>query len=274
LNNIRQRLSIDDVEPNEDRTCFCRTSTASPGMLICCDTCEGWYHPKCVNLNSRKEMPAQWKCPMCANAHGVLDGRPSLHDLAGLTDKRWNLIIQPSELATLWTILDLAIEAGRVIVPLLRLVEPVRAPLKKRPIQLDDEGKEVDEEKAEMARVTHWCRKLYTMPINFDAVNNQRNERIVFEEWLFRRMRQARQPLMPTPPPEPPVVEIAPGQAGIVCAASTALGEWRADHVGKDAPLALAPAQADTSRSARKANGVYLYRAARRRAHQGVVQQV
>lgn len=207
LNMVRQRLAFDDVDLNEDRTCFCRASTASPGMLVCCDTCEGWYHPKCVNLNARKEMPAQWKCPMCAHAHGILDGRPSLHDLAQLTDSKWNLAIQPSERTTLLTILDLALEAGRTIVPLCGINAPDRP--RKRTMIRDADGNEVDEEKQEIARVTHWCRKLYTMPINFDAVNYKRNERFVFEEWLFRRMRQARQPSMPTPPPDPLPVEVA-----------------------------------------------------------------
>lgn len=60
--------------------------------MICCDTCEEWFHGSCVQITKamNKEMEAkkqEWICPPCKekvsisfiNQSRILDNRPARH---------------------------------------------------------------------------------------------------------------------------------------------------------------------------------------------------
>jgi histone demethylase JARID1 len=88
---------------------------------------------------------------------------------------KWNFILVPAEMATLRAILEKGVEFSRLIIPLVS------------PYTNGSPG-------PDPALITHCARKLFTLPIALDAVNTKTNERVVFEDWLFKGMREARQP--------------------------------------------------------------------------------
>lgn len=49
--------------------------------MICCDSCEDWFHGKCVNVTKAmgqemEEKGIEWRCPSCVKKKGLAN--PSL----------------------------------------------------------------------------------------------------------------------------------------------------------------------------------------------------
>ncbi|KAI9635430.1 PLU-1-like protein-domain-containing protein [Dioszegia hungarica] len=171
LGEIKGHLDPSDDLPNDAHACFCRNPATA--VMVTCETCLGIYHPKCLDI-APKNAAIPVKCPMCLR--GTYDDRPSLNSLAMLSDpSKWNFILVPAEMATLRAILEKGVEFSRLIIPLVS------------PYTNGSPG-------PDPALITHCARKLFTLPIALDAVNTKTNERVVFEDWLFKGMREARQP--------------------------------------------------------------------------------
>lgn len=167
--SMEARLLPDDDEPNDQFTCFCRNAPGN--VMVKCDTCSGIYHPKCVRVLP-KLADRQFTCLMCLDP--ALDDRPSLNALAGFADTtRWNFIIPPAELATLDSMIQLCV---RIAGPILNIANPY------------DEAITINDD----MRISHFYRKLFQLPVQFDAYNPNTNERIVFEDWLRKRWNDAK----------------------------------------------------------------------------------
>ncbi|KIR97687.1 histone demethylase JARID1 [Cryptococcus deuterogattii 2001/935-1] len=99
------------------------------------------------------------------------DDGPSLDAFIGLiSPQRWNFLINPSEFEPAQYI---ASAAMRYAPQALRLADPFSLSHPCRDLDL----------------LRHTIRKIYTLPLVFDAYNSQTNERCVFVNWLFRRMQ-------------------------------------------------------------------------------------
>jgi hypothetical protein len=166
--------------------------------MATCTSCKGVYHPKCANV-SPKNAGNPYKCGMCS--HSTYD-RPSLHELAYLSDThRWNFILPPAEMSTLNEILDRACRFAAIAFP---IVDPHNDANPVRDLDL----------------ITHFTRKLFALGISFDAINSVTNERVVLEDWLFRRLRDARNPAKSKTRPRRPklvLVESKEGEFSCVC---------------------------------------------------------
>lgn len=67
-------VAIDEGDEDEhgDALCgACGENYANDEFWICCDTCEKWFHGKCVKITpARAEHIKQYKCPSCSNKRG------------------------------------------------------------------------------------------------------------------------------------------------------------------------------------------------------------
>ena len=54
-----------------DTWCLCKTPEDTGGFWMCCDTCENWFHPKCVSMpqNLAKSLLV-YQCPFCRESEG------------------------------------------------------------------------------------------------------------------------------------------------------------------------------------------------------------
>ena len=194
---MRQHLQEDDEKPNEQRSCFCRTAPLA--VMVKCSVCRGSYHPKCVGV-AIKNVNNPFRCAMCDGQ--PTDTRPSLHALCAFEDTHhWNFLFPPVEIEMVKEVADIAVRFARLVIPLL---DPANV--------------------AEIARgpelFTHWARKLYNLPISFDVYDAQTNSRAVFEDWLYKRIHDSRNPAKAkTRPRKPKLVlkESRDGQFACVC---------------------------------------------------------
>ncbi|GMR36545.1 hypothetical protein PMAYCL1PPCAC_06740 [Pristionchus mayeri] len=54
------------VKEEEPLYCLCKTPYDDSKFYVGCDSCEGWYHPKCVNITQEEaETVAEYICPLC-----------------------------------------------------------------------------------------------------------------------------------------------------------------------------------------------------------------
>lgn len=161
-------LAPDDDAHNNQRVCFCRSSPTD--NMIMCKICQHSYHPRCVDVSLR-HVPEEFKCAMCQRLPN--DDGPSLDAFIGLiSTQRWNFLISPSEFEPAQYIASAAI---RYAPQAFRLADPLNLSPPCRDLEL----------------LRHTIRKIYTLPLVFDAHNSQTNERCVFVNWLFRRMQDA-----------------------------------------------------------------------------------
>ena len=67
-----------------DTWCLCRTPEDAGGFWMCCDSCENWFHPRCVSmpLGLAKSL-LSYKCPVCREKEG---GVPLGGEDTGLRD--------------------------------------------------------------------------------------------------------------------------------------------------------------------------------------------
>ncbi|WVQ84008.1 hypothetical protein IAT38_006153 [Cryptococcus sp. DSM 104549] len=165
---FENNLAEVDDEPNTDRVCFCRSpATAS---MVKCKTCEGEYHPRCVDVAPRN-VGDPFQCAMCARLPN--DDGPSLDAFLQLiSPERWNFVVTPNEFAAAQKITDAAL---RYAPKLIRVADP-----------LSQAEPELD-----VARIRHVIRKVYTLPLVFDTINYETGQRCVVVNWLFRRMQDA-----------------------------------------------------------------------------------
>ncbi|PON54871.1 Autoimmune regulator [Parasponia andersonii] len=57
---------LDDYEYGETLCAACMEKFALDEFWICCDTCDTWFHGKCVNITPAKaEHIKQYMCPVC-----------------------------------------------------------------------------------------------------------------------------------------------------------------------------------------------------------------
>ena len=80
-----------------DTWCLCKTPEDTGGFWMCCDTCENWFHPKCVSMpqNLAKSLLV-YQCPLCRESEGGIplgaadrglrDGLPNASDMQGADD--------------------------------------------------------------------------------------------------------------------------------------------------------------------------------------------
>ncbi|WVR04433.1 hypothetical protein IAU60_001436 [Kwoniella sp. DSM 27419] len=165
---FESHLAEEDDEPSDDFACYCR---APPGaIMVTCQTCLGEYHPKCANVIP-KNAALPYQCDICQR---ILPGdAASLNEFATLvTSERWQFKITPPEFAVASNVVKMALRYAPTI---FTLVDP---------LNLAESVRDVE-------RIRHAIRKIYTLPLLFDAVNIEKGQRIVFASWLFRRMQDA-----------------------------------------------------------------------------------
>lgn len=201
LKMVDNGLDPEDDDVKEDwATCFCRGPPTA--VMVKCDDCAGTYHPKCVNIVP-KNADKPFVCEMCMQAFEP--NRPSVNTLAGFADRhKWNFILPLAELGTVQRIVGSFLRYGRVILDLADPgddVEPCRDP----------------------KLLAHHMRKLFNIPLYFDAQDTENNTLIVFEDWLRRRWRDAKDFAAGKPPPAP--VNANGGGSGRRSAAVAANGE-------------------------------------------------
>jgi len=158
----------DDTVKDDYATCFCRGPPTE--TMVSCDDCAGSYHPKCVGLTV-KQVDKPFTCEMCDQPYDV--NRPSLNALSGFADDhKWNFIIMPAEMEIIRSINRLFVRYATVVLDIANpanKVEPCR----------------------DVRLITHHLRKIYNIPLLFDAHDYETNTIIVFEHWLKRRWREA-----------------------------------------------------------------------------------
>ena len=158
----------DDIVKDDYATCFCRGPPTD--VMVTCDDCAGTYHPKCVGLTA-KQVDKPFTCEMCDQPYDI--NRPSLNALSGLADEnKWNFIIMPAEMEVIRSITRLFVRYARVI------------------LDIADPGNKV-EPCRDIRLITHHLRKIYNIPLLFDAHDHETNTIVVFEHWLKRRWREA-----------------------------------------------------------------------------------
>ncbi|TXT12276.1 uncharacterized protein COLE_02686 [Cutaneotrichosporon oleaginosum] len=169
---IEEHLAEDDDTPNDNHACFCRWP-ATPNMVTCL-VCEGTYHPKCVGITAKTAAGIQaasesFQCQMCIKLQ--YDDRPSFDKLALHVDPvRYKFALHPPE----WDIIKDALEhtlryAERVV----NLIVSPNAPSRK-----------------DAPEISHLLRKIWTLPVLLDAWNHVTNQKIIFEDWLYHRLRE------------------------------------------------------------------------------------
>ncbi|KAK8846748.1 hypothetical protein IAR55_005835 [Kwoniella newhampshirensis] len=165
-----RHLRQDDLEFTSPPTfvCFCRQSPGS--TMVTCRNCFGQYHPKCVQISPKKASES-FQCAMCTRIPN--DDGPSLTDFANLVQpRRWNFVITPPEFIVAQSVMRAAASIG----PLL--------------IQIAD-PRDQAEPSRDVEKIRHLLRKIYTLPLVYDVIFTETNERCVLIEWLFRRLQDA-----------------------------------------------------------------------------------
>lgn len=175
LESFLLHFQSSDHDPNPEsaeHTCFCRE--AKGPVMVICELCNGTYHPKCVKVPIN-HVARPFKCHMCIRTE-LPDDRPSLDALSlhSVVD-RYRFMIIPPEMTQLGRIVDLAVQVGHIMI---QLVDPLNTAVPCR----------------DFALLAHWHRKLFTLPVAFDAVHTPTKSRIVFEDWLWKRMVEAHEP--------------------------------------------------------------------------------
>ena len=56
-----KRLLWEEAEKKQDYCAVCHDG----GRLICCDSCNKWYHPKCLSMDPEGIPEGDWICPSC-----------------------------------------------------------------------------------------------------------------------------------------------------------------------------------------------------------------
>lgn len=170
LKMVDNGLDPEDDDIKEDwAMCFCRGPPQV--IMVKCDECAGTYHPKCVSIHP-KSADNPFICEMCDQSPPTR--RPSVHTLATYIDRhKWNFILPPPEFLTLERIVGSFVRYAAVILDYADpsdLVEPCR----------------------DSKLLAHHMRKLFNIPLYFDAHDTGSNTIIGFEDWLRRRWRDAK----------------------------------------------------------------------------------
>lgn len=168
---IEEHLAEDDDLPNDDHSCFCRSPPIA--NMIICPACEGAYHPKCVGINAKtasgiKAASETFQCQMCMNLQ--YDDRPSFHSLALHVDPlRWRFDLHPPEWDAVRDALDHTVRYAGYVLKHIVSSNPSRN---------------------DVPEVSHLLRKIWTLPVQLDALNHTTNELVIFEHWLYHRLRE------------------------------------------------------------------------------------
>ena len=170
LKMVDNGLDPEDDDIKEDwATCFCRGPPQT--IMVTCEECAGTYHPKCVSIHP-KQADKPFTCEMCLQA--FIPSRPSVNTIAKFADRhKWNFILPPPELVTVDRIVGSFVRYATVV---LDLADPADHVETCRDAKL----------------LSHHMRKLFNIPLYFDAQDTESNTIIVFEDWLRRRWRDAK----------------------------------------------------------------------------------
>lgn len=172
---VDEHLAPGDDTINSEHSCFCRAPPLT--NMIACPVCDGSYHPKCVGINAKtataiKAASENFQCQMCRNLQ--YDDRPSFHELALHVDPvRWRFALHPPEWDSIRSALDHTVRYAAYV---------VRHILKQNPSRDD------------VPEIAHLLRKIWTLPIQLDALNHSTNKVVVFEHWLYHRLRELTDP--------------------------------------------------------------------------------
>ncbi|KAJ3225199.1 hypothetical protein HK099_007211 [Clydaea vesicula] len=67
-NDKVKKASKGEAYPKNEIFCFCRKPDSNESPMICCDTCEEWYHVGCVGLNlEESKLIDTFTCSICSN---------------------------------------------------------------------------------------------------------------------------------------------------------------------------------------------------------------
>lgn len=192
LVNIRDKLNPDDDLPfdasrkttlstdpsvlieKDTFVCYCRGPSVK--TMARCESCMEVYHPRCIGVAPRtiQKEGYTYTCHMCEVKKPIEDKdveRPSLHDFALLADKKqWTFACPPQELVAIE-------EAASAAVRFARVLFPASDPLN------------IGTASRNKVLIEHFIRKLHMLPVVYDSVRGE--ERVIFEEWLFKRLGQA-----------------------------------------------------------------------------------
>ena len=195
LGAAQRQMAADDDEPNHNHACFCR---APPGpQMVVCKVCNGSYHPRCAGVGT-KGLDSSFACKMCTSEI-VCDDRPSLHELASLVSSHeWDFLILPTEFAAVEDTVELAFRYAERIFPFANPLSQA-VPCK------------------DTTLLAHLARKLFTFPLALDAVHTERNIRIIFEDWLHRRLHNAMFPQTKPRKGKLVLAAEAPGEFSCIC---------------------------------------------------------
>ncbi len=69
---ICSKHRLDYAAPGgRDTWCLCKTPEDTGGFWMCCDTCENWFHPRCVSMpNNLAKSLLSYQCPLCRESEG------------------------------------------------------------------------------------------------------------------------------------------------------------------------------------------------------------
>lgn len=172
LREYEDHLQEGDEVPNNEHACFCRM--APSGLMVSCVTCNGSYHPKCIGIFAKSPAAIAkagdgFQCQMCRKMQ--YDDRPSVLGLAEVANpSRWNFVLRPPECEQLEKIFELSSRYARLA---LRYIGTTPG------------------QKEDAPQIIHLLRKIWTLPVRLDCENVYTNEIVVFEDWLYRRWREA-----------------------------------------------------------------------------------
>lgn len=47
--------------------CMCRSPYSEDEVMVCCDSCDLWYHTHCLSDDSKKDIKKNWFCSKCSS---------------------------------------------------------------------------------------------------------------------------------------------------------------------------------------------------------------
>ena len=61
------RHSRNEIEEDKKLYCICKTRWTGGCIMVQCDICHDWFHPKCVGLSTKAAKEDPFTCKPCLN---------------------------------------------------------------------------------------------------------------------------------------------------------------------------------------------------------------